>query len=109
MNDTIQKFIELAIIDAQNTEGGNSKKQNKNFDLIQELYEKLKATDNVKILIPLLEHEERYVRLWAATFLLPVDTENSIRVLESLMEEKGFISITAKYTLKEWNRGRLQL
>lgn len=102
------KFIESAIKNGEAVEKGDSKKANKEFDLIQKYYLELKESENTNILIPLLESNDKYVQLWSAYYLLPIETNRSEIVLEELSQIRGVISITAKFTLKEWKKGTLK-
>jgi len=54
--------------------------------------------------MPLLKHEECYVRLWPAYFLLNTNKNEAEKTLKDLCQLKGLIGITAEMTLSEWKR-----
>lgn len=49
------------------------------------------------------------IRLWAATYLLPVFEKDSLRVLKEISALNGIISFIAKNTISEWEKGNLEL
>jgi hypothetical protein len=55
----------------------------------------------------LLHHSSPAVRSWAAAQTLPWNEASARPVLEALVAEGGLASVDAKYTLIEYDRGRL--
>ncbi|MCB2362146.1 hypothetical protein [Clostridium estertheticum] len=104
----LKKFIESAIKNGEAVEKGESKKANKEFDLLQKYYLQLKESESINILSPLLESNNKYVQLWSSYYLLSIETKRSEIILEELSQIRGLISITAKITLKEWKKGTLR-
>lgn len=58
-------------------------------------------------LMQLLQHENAYVRLWAAKDALAFSPEAAVAVLEVIEEGKGLLGTSARMTLAEWRAGRL--
>ena len=54
----------------------------------------------------LLDDENPWVRLAAATYLLEVDEPNAIRILKEIGTQHGFVSLDAKIILDQWRTER---
>jgi len=88
---------------------GNSKKANSCYDKIRNIVTYLKEEKAISILSTFYNHPNPYVRLNASANLLPIDEKRSLSVIKTIAnEEKGIISVTAKYTIKEWENGNLK-
>lgn len=87
-------------------EDGSAKKYNKCSGNIAVCIKWLYKNDLLYKLTDFYEHQSKIVRCWAARYLLELDTENSIKVLEKLVEEGYF---NAQYVLKEWKEGTLDM
>lgn len=70
----------------------------------------LKNNNSLKALKQLLKHKETCVLLWAATYLLEIDTNLAADTLEE-MKAMGIahIPMDAKYTLMEWRSADFEL
>jgi hypothetical protein len=87
----------------------NFKDANRQADRISELYLALRergAADQ-RALLPLLNHIEFGVRLWAAAHALEFAPELAEPVLDKLMSSHGLPSQIAAATLREWHSGDL--
>lgn len=88
---------------------GNSKKANSCYDKIRNIVAFLKEEKAIPTLSVFYNHPNPYVRLNASAYLLPIDEKRSLSVIKTIEnEEKGIISVTAKYTIKEWENGNLK-
>jgi hypothetical protein len=105
----ILRFEEAATKHAEATEQGDYKTANKNYAVIVKAITFLKEQDEVQKLSELLNHSSAGVRMWAATYLLPVSESEGLRVLKQIEEETGIHSFTAKITISEWGKGNLKL
>jgi hypothetical protein len=56
-----------------------------------------------------LNHKDIGVRLWTATSLLPIYTEDAIETLEQITKVKGIHSLSAEITLQEWRKGNIKI
>ena len=51
------------------------------------------------------ESSDLYLRLSAAVYLAPLDSENCYKIIKEIMDaDEGWASFDAKYTLKEWSK-----
>lgn len=106
----IEIFIEAAIKHAESTSNGNYKVANKNYDKIIKAIAFLKQSDKLYTLNDLLEHPSVGVRIWASTYLLSLNEERALMILENIVnEERGIHSLIAQTTLNEWGKGTLKI
>lgn len=105
----LSNFEEAATKHAEATERGNYKIGNKCYALISEVVIFLKDQNEVQRLSPFLNHPSVGVRLWAATYLLPGQEREAIKVLEQIAQRSDIHSLTAETTLSEWRKGNLKL
>lgn len=87
----------------------NFREANRQADRISELYLALRergAKDRLALL-PLLNHIEFGVRLWAAAHALEFAPDLAEPVLDKLMRVQGLPSQVAAATLRDWHSGDL--
>ena len=71
--------------------------ENNALDLLKQLYEESLKT--------FYESSDLYLRLSAAVYLAPLDSENCYKIIKEIMDaDEGWASFDAKYTLKEWSK-----
>lgn len=111
MNKTIiEKYITVCLLREQAMQDLKPKVANKYYDEITMYYKHLKENNLLAELKPLLHHSNISVRLSAATHLLAVDEVVAREVITQIMEsEKGENGFTAKMTLKEWDKGNMEM
>jgi hypothetical protein len=69
-----------------------------------------RADRGESILTELLAHPNGWVRLGAATHLLPLREDRACSVLEQLSSgPRGYLEFDAKMVLREWRAGRLKV
>jgi HEAT repeat protein len=68
----------------------------------------LKKTDQIALLIQLLGDTNLSVRIWAAAYLLPINEERALEVLNEASKDNGIIAFNAKITIDEWKKGHLK-
>lgn len=105
----ISKFEEAATKHAEATELGDYKTANKNYAIIVKAVTFLKEQGEMQKLSELLNHSSVGVRMWAATYLLPVSESEGLRILKQIAKGTGIHSFTAKTTVNEWEKGNLKL
>ena len=112
MNDiekTIEKYIKAAIKHGEATEEGKANIANKQYKVIQRNVDKLKSIENgINELVNLLEHQSDYVRLWSASYLLPLEEQKSKETLLILSKKSGLIGFKAKIILAELEKGNIR-
>ncbi|KGF42597.1 MULTISPECIES: DUF2019 domain-containing protein [Prevotellaceae] len=104
-----RRFEEAAIKHAEATETGNYAQTNKSYQVIAKSARYLKETNSLKHLSKLLDSESVGVRMWAATYLLPIFERNAMQILQSIASGNNIHSLTAKMTIDEWEKGTLIL
>lgn len=84
------------------------KEANKQADRLRKLYLALRRrprNSRVALLLPLLNHIQFGVRLWAAAHALEFAPQLAEPVLHRLMGAKGLASQIAAATLRDWHSG----
>lgn len=110
VKDALNKFSESAILYTELEGGENHKLLNKQFVKISNCAGFLKKNNELYELKQFLEDKNLGVVAWAAYFLLTVDEELAIKKLK-MIEDANIpnLSNSAKYTLKEWESGNLNI
>jgi uncharacterized protein DUF2019 len=112
MVDPKDRYIAEAAEHGRCTESGDYKRGNAAFDrMIAALAELRERADRGEsILIELLNHPNGWVRLEAATHLLPLRAELASTILENLASgPQSQLEFIAKMVLQEWRAGRLNV
>jgi hypothetical protein len=112
MADPKDRFIAEATEHGHCAESGDYKKGNAAFDrmtaAVAELRER--ADRGASVLIELLNHSNGWVRLGAATHLLPLRADLASQVLEDLASgPRSQLEFDAMMVLREWRAGRLNV
>ena len=110
--DPKYRYVAAATEHGLCTENGDFKKGNAAYDrMIAILVELRGRTDRGElVLMELLTHPNGWVRVNAATHLLPLRPELASPVLESLASEpQSQLEFDAKMVLREWRAGRLEI
>lgn len=106
IDDAIFAFTDAAKNHAESSNIGDYKLANKSYKQIKSAADFLKEKNEIDVLVGLLNDNSYAVRLWAATYLLPIKEQTAVSVLESIMKLKQAQSFEAKWTLKEWFKKR---
>jgi hypothetical protein len=112
MMDSKDRYIAEATEHGRCVEGGDFKKGNAAYDrMIVALMELRGRTDKGEpVLMELLNYPNGWVRLYAATHLLPLRAELASQVLEGLASgPQSEIEFSATMVLQEWAAGRLNV
>jgi len=108
MNNDLQKFAEACIAKGECEEIGDSKKGNKQYKTIHTIYLLLKEEGRLDELLELLDHDNPYVRSWAAGYTLQISPKKAKEVLIELSKIKGRpVAFNSEMTLREWRKGNL--
>ena len=112
MMDPKDRYIAEATEHGRCTESGDYKKGNAAFDRMKVALAELRgrADRGESILMELLNHPNGWVRLDAATDLLPLRAELASTILENLASgPQSQLEFMAKMVLREWRAGRLNV
>lgn len=104
------RYIAEAVEHGRCTETGDFKKGNAAVDRMEAVLAKLRghADRGESVLTELLNHPNGWVKLWAATHLLPLRAELACKILEGLESgPRSEIEHGAGMVLQEWRAGRL--
>jgi hypothetical protein len=105
----LMQFEDAAIRHKDATEIGNYKLANKSYNQINKSVAFLKENSEVGLLQKFLSHPSLGVRIWAATYLLPICETVAIEILEEIGNGHGVLSLDARTTLSEWRKGNLKV
>jgi hypothetical protein len=98
-----------AVEHAASTERGDAEATNSAYDRLQEAYATILRSGHANELVSLLEDVEPAVQLWAAADLLKVEENLAAAKLEELASaDIPHVSLSAYWTLREWNAGTLK-
>jgi hypothetical protein len=110
MLDPKDRFISEATEHGRCTESGDYKRGNAAFDRMLAAYADLRKRPDQgeSVLVELLSHPSAWVRLAAATRLLPLRVDLASSVLEKLASgPQSQVEFDAMMVLREWRAGRL--
>jgi len=114
LDNLVQRFVEASIKLEKATLAGDSKRINQESLEIMAIMKELRSIgkDAMDKLLPLLSHENNYVRCNSACCMIPVYPEKARETLTEISQLKGLkagmIGFNAKMTLKEWDKGNLK-
>lgn len=108
ISSALELFEKAAVQHAEATEQGDYKTANKNYSQIIKSISYLKERNSLDKLLNFLPHSSVGVRMWAATYLLPIHETKAIKSLETIMNSSGIHSLTAETTVNEWRKGNLK-
>jgi hypothetical protein len=107
VDEVLGEYVRLAIDHGQYSEAGDSRRANRlNARLIKQ-FRRVRELSAREKLLPLMQHPDASVRLWAAIHCLNVDSNSALAVLRELARGKGVIAIDARTYAVEWPRGNL--
>ena len=112
MVDPKDHYVAEAIEHGRCTESGDFKRGNAAYDRMKAALAELRARADrgESALMELLDHPTGWVRLSAATHLLPLRMELATEVLEALASgPQSQVEFDARMVLREWRAGRLNV
>ncbi|MDY6217784.1 hypothetical protein DXA50_20345 [Butyricimonas virosa] len=87
------------------SKSGNYRKGNRAYDHVETIVKYLLENNAIESLKTFYESSDLYLRLSAAVYLAPLDSENCYKIIKEIMDaDEGWASFDAKYTLKEWSK-----
>ncbi|MGZ4057068.1 MAG: DUF2019 domain-containing protein [Bacteroidia bacterium] len=109
MINNIKDFEDLALKHGDAIQAGDYKAANKLHSKLTKIYDQLKATNNVKELLPLTKGSDKSVKLWSATFLLKEENQIALDVLNEIAKSESILSMSASSIIDMWNKKMLIL
>lgn len=104
----IKKYVDATIIHSVESNGGDHRVANKNYEIAVNCLCEIKNLDEWKnVFVNLLDHENTSVRVSAACYLLPYKTQLAIKTLKNCRSAPNGVGFTAKMILQEWESGNL--
>ena len=109
ITEHIEGYAAAAIEHGDATEASNSDRANEAYGRLQRHWDGLRvcAGDWPASFLELLRHENKWVRLWAASHALAIEPKAAVPILEVLSQETGLHAFDAQMTLKTWSEGNL--
>lgn len=109
LDELREMFKEASTTHGETTLSGDYKVGNRAFALIERVYKELARRDCLQIALkPLLFDQNVSVKTWAASRMLPIDTDVAVRVLKEVAaEDNGILSFNARMVLEQWEKGEL--
>ena len=104
----LEIFEEACVLHIEATKNGDYKTGNKCHSRIMQAIAFLKSENAIGNLKDYLSHPDVGVRLWSASFWLPIDEEEGINILQDISNGSGIISLMAETTIQEWKKGNLK-
>jgi HEAT repeat protein len=105
----VKRYTESSAAHARATEVGDHVAANLAHDALAEAYRELRRRRAQWVLLPLLEHPDLSVRVWAAAHALEFCPEQGEPVLKRAAEiPRGLVSFSAQMTLRQWHDGKLR-
>jgi hypothetical protein len=93
---------------AKAIEKGDYQAVNKNYGIVINAVKFIKSQNEIDALLDFLTYPSVGVRLSAAIFLLPQYEGKALNVLQEIAGKTGILSLTAKMTIDEWEKGNLK-
>ena len=109
LEEDIAKYADAARKHGQATTAGDSVATNRAYRELSIAWKKIAQSKSNwhPAFFNLLENENAWVRLWAASHAIHIDAGRSLPVLEALVAEPGFLGFDAQMTLEQWRKGKL--
>ena len=108
IDEALSLFEKAAIEQGEASKLGKNKTANRNYDKIKNVVMYLKNNESLNRLSVFYVHPNVSVRIWAASYLLPLYEKESIKVLKEIAKMKFFGSLDAQMTIREWKNGNLR-
>lgn len=109
INTALSIFESEAIKQSVATHKGDYKSGNKSYTKIIKSAQFLKKEGALEKLSIFLDNPNNNIRIWAASFLLPIYEKESVKTLKEISKITDIDSLTAETTLTEWKKGNLNL
>ena len=87
------------------SKSGNYRKSNRAYSHVETIVKYLLENHALESLKTFYESSNLFLRLYAATYLAPVDSETCYMIIKEIMDkDEGWASFEAEYTLKDWSK-----
>lgn len=106
--DVLNLYVNGVRTHTKATEKGDHKTANRQYEEIESCVQILRKTGKIEELAPYLTCSDDGLRLWTATYFLPIYEKKALATLKELAESQRFLSVEAKWTIREWKNGNLK-
>jgi HEAT repeat protein len=110
--DLVSAFANAAYERGQALLAADPRKANARSKTMAKIYVEIKerGSNALRPLLSLLNHNDAFVRLWAAVYALEFDPRPAVPVLENIFEkETGLLRFISRKTLETWREGKFHL
>lgn len=103
-------YAEAAAEHGKASHEGDFKTVNQQHAILATVYRELRSRgrESQLALLPLLRHQDTYVRGWAASHALEFAPAEAEAALKELSAQGGLAGFGAEITLEEWRKGALE-
>lgn len=108
--ELLRLYERAAIAHGLASEVGNYEAANMEYETLAAVYRELRTrgSETQNAVLGLLNHDDEYVRAWAAAHALEFAPERGEPVLTEISRTTGVRALDARMTLKEWRKGNLK-
>lgn len=99
-------FVDLAQRHSQAIDQGDDQLANTIHNQLSKIAKRMQDQD-YQSLKDLANHPNESVRLWSAVFIIKVDADLAIAILEDLKKSHGILALTASTTLDMYKKGMM--
>jgi Domain of unknown function (DUF2019) len=111
LDELVAHYAKSAAEHGRATESGDPRSANAAYEVLISAWHELRSRgdDAQSAILPLLNHVDPGVRVWAGTHALMFAPDVATHTLEALSREDGFAAFDAEMTLDAWKKGTLKL
>lgn len=106
----VASYLDAAIAHGAASDRGDYRNANRQHDIGVAILAELRKRNAQRRLLPLLRHDNPWVRCWSATVALEFAPSEAVDVLEAVVNERPSppLTLDARLILQEWRKGNLK-
>lgn len=106
--DTIKKIKELAILHGEAINNGNHASANQLNKKMSRLFQGIVTREQIDKFKELYLDQNESVRLCVASFILKIDSDFALKILNELKHSSTIIGLTAATMIDMWRKGLIK-